>query len=108
MLVHGVETSKDNQGHDSCRSKLKKVCIGNKSEKNPDLHLHHGVIKMQNNNVAGVTTMEHDACSSLLTSCTDENNADSTEMMHEERKEDFKKRKLGNKYDFVVHYVFLL
>ena len=60
---------------------------------------------MQNNNVAGMTTMEHNACSSLLISCTDENNADSTEMTHKERKEDFKKRKLGSKYDIIDHCI---
>ena len=50
--------------------------------------------------------MEHNACSSLLMSCADESNADSTEMTRQERREELKKRKLGSKRHFIVHCVF--
>ena len=84
MLIHGAETNRDNLGHDLYRCQLKKVRIGNNSEKIPDLNFYHGVIKIQNNNAAGMTTMEHNTCSSLLISSADENITDSTEMTYKE------------------------
>ena len=105
MLIHDAETNRDNLGHDLYRCQLKKVRIGNNSEKIPDLNFYHGVIKIQNNNAAGMTTMEHNACSSLLISSADENIADLIEMTYKERKEDFQKQKLGSKYSIINHYI---
>ena len=88
MLIYNIEANRDNLGHNLYYYKLKKVHIGNNSENIPDLHFYYRVIKIQNNNLAGMITMDHNVCSSLLISCTDENIADLAEMTYKERKED--------------------
>ena len=78
MLIYNAEINRNNLGHDLYHCKLKKLCIGNNSGKIPDLHFYHRVIKIKNHNIAGMTRIEHNTCSSLLISCIDENIADST------------------------------
>ena len=62
-LIEDARRSKNNSGHNLRNCELGTRCVGATSNELPSMNFTNGAVKMQNDDIESITTLERSACS---------------------------------------------